>query len=222
MQFGHRVRSVTLADFKPDELEAMAAAGNQVRHSHPGPTAAWAPGRLRGGGGGGTMLRGCVCGAAPLVPNASHALRRRRLRRWRRTATWRATRLIATSSGQWTSERTRAPIEAKHAPPHAPWQALPWLLAWLLTCGRFAWRRLRPALAELLHLPPCPACRAGTRSAPRRGFKQCLWTSAFTTLRRPCRRGGPPRALAARAPAAAAAAVTPRCLVPAARASGAW
>jgi hypothetical protein len=30
MQFGHRVKSVTLAEFKPEELDAMAAGGNQV------------------------------------------------------------------------------------------------------------------------------------------------------------------------------------------------
>jgi hypothetical protein len=31
MQFGHRVKSVTLAEFKPEELDGMAAGGNQAR-----------------------------------------------------------------------------------------------------------------------------------------------------------------------------------------------
>jgi hypothetical protein len=33
MQFGHRVKSVTLADFKPEELDAISEGGNQVRSS---------------------------------------------------------------------------------------------------------------------------------------------------------------------------------------------
>lgn len=32
MQFGHRVKSVTLAEYKPEEVEAMRDGGNQVRH----------------------------------------------------------------------------------------------------------------------------------------------------------------------------------------------
>jgi hypothetical protein len=31
MQFGHRVKSVTLADFSADEVEAMRQGGNQAR-----------------------------------------------------------------------------------------------------------------------------------------------------------------------------------------------
>lgn len=46
MQFGHRVKSVTLADYSADEVEAMRQGGNQVC-VHMGPGVGGQQGRVR-------------------------------------------------------------------------------------------------------------------------------------------------------------------------------